>query len=158
TFSALLAGADLSAPQAAFHLSVAAQQIFSLLKQSPSGAVRLNPLAELFVGMLAPDDVRAILGNLQLLGYLRSGRPGEWRAGEKLNQLVDLQAGDRATLSLHSNIESAGGLQVQIRDQMTHRVIASVDRQWFDRDLLTLEGRPLNMHWYDGEALWVSPY
>ena len=36
------------------------------------------------------------------------------------------------------------------------RVVASVDWQWLDRDLLTLEGRPLNISWADGESLWVS--
>ncbi len=157
-FGALLTAGEDPAPQAAFRPSVAIQQIFSLLKQSPSGALRLNPLAELFTGLLSVGDLRRTLGTLHMRGYLQSGRPGEWRAGAKLNRLVDLQAAESTPLSLHSNIESSGGPQLQIRDQMTQRVVASVDHQWFDRDLLTLEGRPLNVHWYDGEALWVSPY
>ena len=33
-----------------------------------------------------------------------------------------------------------------------------MDWQWLDRDLLTLEGRPLNVDWADGETLWVSAY
>ena len=37
-------------------------------------------------------------------------------------------------------------------------MVASVDRQWLDREVLTLEGRPLNVEWFDGEALWVSAY
>ncbi len=139
-----------------FHPSVAIQQIFSLLKQSPTGAVRLNPLAGLFAGMLSADDLRAIMGTLQALGYLQSGRAGEWRAGEQLNQLADLQSAEYTPLSLHSNIPTSGSKPIKIRDRYSQRVVASVDRQWFDRDQLTLEGRPMSIEWYDGESLWVS--
>lgn len=138
-----------------FRPSVAIQQIFSLLKQSPTGAVRLNPLSRLFEGMLSAEDLRGILGTLQAQEYLTSGRPGEWRAGERLNRLVDLQATEYATLSLHSNIEMEG-TPIKIRERESGRVIAAVDRQWFDGDVVTLEGRPLNVEWYDGESLWVS--
>ncbi|MBK8046756.1 MAG: hypothetical protein IPK16_06310 [Anaerolineales bacterium] len=55
--------------------SVAVQQIFSLLRQSPVAAVRLAPLAELFAGMLSAADLEAILGHLQKLGYLRAAGP-----------------------------------------------------------------------------------
>ncbi len=140
-----------------FRPSVAVQQVFSLLKQSPTGAVRLNPLSHLFEGMLSAADLRLLLGTLQALGYLTSGRTGEWRAGERLNHLVDLQAAEYSTLSLHSNIEM-GGMPIKIRDRDSQRVVASIDRQWFDGDILTLEGRPLNIEWYDGESLWVSAH
>ena len=72
------------------------QQIFSLLVQSPTGAVRLQPLAELFAGLLTPADLEAILGHLHQTRYLTTARAGEWRAGERLNRLVDLQASDHA--------------------------------------------------------------
>ena len=45
---------------------------------------------------------------------------------------------ERSPLSLHSNIAAAGGTQLHIRDQYSQRIVASVDRQWLDRDLLTL--------------------
>jgi len=140
--------------------SVAIQQIFSLLKQSTTGAVRLNPLADLFSGLLSAADLLAILGTLQELGYLKDGRAGEWRAGERLNHLVDMQGmidvGRRySSLSLNSNLEMGGAL-LKIRDRHSQRVVASVDRQWFDSGIVTLEGRPLNIDWYDGESLWVS--
>ena len=143
---------------AAFRPSIAVQQIFSLLKQSPTAALRLNPLADLFDGMLSAADVRFILGELQALGYLKSGRMGEWRADDRLNRLVDLQSAESTPLSLYSNIQTDSAAQIKIRDQHSQRVVASVDRQWLDRDLLTLEGRPVNVTWFDGEALWVSPY
>lgn len=156
TFGALLEAKD-NATTTSFRPSVAIQQIFSLLKQSPTGALRLNSLADLFAGMLSAADIEAILGTLQASGYLKNGRAGEWRAGERLNRLADLQSAEYSPLSLYSNIATAGA-HIKIRDQYSQRVVASVDRQWFDRDLLTLEGRPLNVEWYDGESLWVSAY
>src|SRR5207249_6373822 len=157
-FGALLDAQDDPAPPSPFRPEVTIQQVFSLLKQSPTGALRLNPLVDLFDGMLSAADLQAILGKLQALGYLQSGRAGEWRAGERLNHLADLQSAEYSQLSLHSNIAMPGATQVKIRDQYSQRVVASVDRQWFDRDVLTLEGRPLNVEWYDGESLWVSAY
>lgn len=149
---------DRPTPAPTFRPSVCIQQIFSLLAQSPTGAVRLKPLSELFDGMLAAADIKAILGNLQALGYLKSGRAGEWLAGERLNQLIDLQLSERNPLSLHSNLAVSGMAQIKIRDRYSQRIVATVDREWFDRDILTLEGRTLNVEWYDGESLWVSAY
>ncbi|MBK8046757.1 MAG: hypothetical protein IPK16_06315 [Anaerolineales bacterium] len=59
--------------------------------------------------------------------------------GERLKRLVDLQAVESNPLSLHSNIQSST-VQVKIRDQASQRVVATVDRQWLARDVLTLEG------------------
>ncbi len=157
-FDALLAAQDYAAPSPAFRPSVAVQQIFSLLRQSPSGAVRLKPLCTLFAGLLAAAEVTAILGTLQDQGYLQSGRAGEWRAGPRLHELVDQQNAERGVLSLYSNLDIRDTAQIKIRDQTSGRVVASVDRQWFDRDVLTLEGRPLNVQWSDRDSLWVSPY
>jgi ATP-dependent Lhr-like helicase len=140
----------------AFHPSVAVQQIFSLLKQSPIAAVRLAELTKLFTAMLSTDDLQVILGQLCMLGYLQTGRPGEWRAGPRLNKLFDEQASAQPTLSIYSNIEGSAAHQITIRDQHTQQTVATVDRQWFDRPVLTLEGRPVNVEWYDGEALWVA--
>ncbi len=151
-----LAALPAAAPTAApFRPSVAVQQIFSLLLQSPTGALRLVPLAELFNDLLTVADLEAILGQLQARGYLTSARAGEWRAGARLNQLVDLQASDSAPLSLYSNIQN-GGAKLKIRDQQSQQVVATVDALWLDREVLTLEGRQLDVAWYDGEALWVT--
>jgi ATP-dependent Lhr-like helicase len=141
-----------------FRPAVAIQQIFSLLKQSPAAAVRLAELASLFVGMLTPDDLQAILGELQLRDYLKVGRPGEWRPGERLNELFDQQTGARPGPSVYSNIQSADMHQIEIRDQHTQQTIARVDALWLSREALTLEGRPVSVEWCDGEALWVAAY
>ena len=141
-----------------FHPAVAIQQIFSLIKQSPTAAVRLTGLADLFEGMLSSDDLQAILGQLQHLDYLRIGRPGEWRAGERLNKLYDEQLMARSQLSIYSNVQTSAARTIGIRDQHTHEIIATVDALWLDRDILTLEGRPVNVNWVDGEVMWVASY
>lgn len=143
---------------APFRPSVAIQQIFSLLKASPTAAVRLAELDALFEGLLAPHEMEEIVGRLYELDYLAPGRPGEWRAGESLNELVDRQASRYVPLSIHSNVKGAESRPIAIRDQHTHEIVATVDRQWLDRRLLTLEGRPVSVSWDDGEALWVTPY
>ncbi len=139
-----------------FRPSVAIQQIFSLLKQSPTAALRLHTLSELFDGLLTLPDLQILLDHLRASGYLARKRLGEWGPGRRLHHLADVQGVDETALSVHSNIQN-GGSRVEIRDQQSHRLVASVDRQWFDRDVLTLEGRPLVVEWFDGEAMWVTP-
>jgi len=136
--------------------STAVQQVFSLVKQSPTAAVRLNTITPLFDGLLEPGQVEAVLNHLQQTGYLQPGRPGEWRAGPELNRLVDEQASSRPGLSIYSNIDITPA-RLEIRNQYTGRVIAQVERQWLDQPTLTLEGRPVSVEWIDGEALWVTP-
>src|ERR671932_83865 len=142
----------------AFRPAVAIQQIFSLIKQSPTAAVRLAELASLFEGMLAPADIQAIVGQLQRLRYLRVGRPGEWRPGERLNQLFDEQMRAQCPVSIYSNVQSTDAHLIEVRDQQTRQTIARVDAQFFDRPVLTVEGRPINVEWCDGEVLWVTSY
>ncbi len=137
-------------------LSVMVQQIFSSIKQSPTGAVRLKQLANTFANITTADDLLALLGHLQDTHYLTPGRPGEWRAGERLNDLVDKQSSKQVDLSIHSNIQNNSAHMVTIRSQHTQREVARVDANWLHRDTLTLEGRPFNVSWCDGEALWVS--
>ena len=88
---------------------------------------------------------------------MTTARAGEWRAGERLKRLVDLQASEHAPLSLYSNLQTPTG-QIQLRDQQSQQVVATVDPLWLDREVLTLEGRPLDVGWFDGEALWVTAH
>jgi hypothetical protein len=115
----------------------------------------LQPLALLFRDMLSPAEIESILGHLQERQYLSAGRGGEWRAGERLKKLFDMQASEHAPLSLYSNIQNRTAT-VKIRDQHSQQVVATVDALWLDREVLTLEGRQLDVSWYDGEALWVT--
>jgi len=143
-------------PGSPFRPSVAVQQCFSLIQQSPTAALRLAPLAELLAGLLERTELEQILGQLVDARYLKPGRPGEWRAGPRLNQLFDAQRAEHVSLSIYSNIEGSSAPTVAIRDQHTQQVIANVDALWLDREALTLEGRPISVEWSDGEALWVS--
>lgn len=156
-FQALAEGQGDETPPP-FRPSVAIQQIFSLLKQSPTAALRPKPLNALFAGILSPPDLQAILDHLRGSGYLTHKPVGEWRAGPRLHRLVDQQAVDETALSLHSNIQNSAAGRVEIREQHSQRLVASVDRQWFERDVLTLEGRPLDVQWFDGEAMWVTSH
>ncbi len=141
--------------RARFARRLPSSRLFSLIKQSPSGAVRLAELYTLLDGMLTEDDIRALVGQLQELTYLQPGRTGEWRAGDRLNRLADQRANPHQSLSLYSNIKSSEGRKVEIRDQHTQQTIARVDAQWLDRGVLTLEGRAVDVEWFDGEAMWV---
>lgn len=141
-----------------FRPSVAVQQIFSLLKQSPTGSVRLAELSALWEGMLQRANLEAILEQLHRTEYLTIGRPGEWGAGRRLNELYDRQGSPRCELSIYSNIQGVSGRTIDIRDQHTQEIVATVDKQWLDRPVLTLEGRPVSVEWYDGEAMWVATY
>jgi ATP-dependent Lhr-like helicase len=151
----LVAAPEPTPTSTPFRPSVAVQQIFSLLLQSPTGALRLQPLADLFAGLLATPDLEAILGRLHELRYLTTTRAGEWRAGDRLKRLVDQQTSEHAPLSLYSNIQNRP-TTLKIRDQNSRQIVASVDPLWLDREVLTLEGRPLDVNWFDGEALWVT--
>ena len=151
----LVAAPELTPAAVAFRPSVAVQQIFSLLLQSPTGALRLQPLADLFDGLVALPDLEAILGRLHELRYLTTARAGEWRAGDRLKRLVDQQASEHAPLSLYSNIQNRPAA-LKIRNQASQEVIAAVDPLWLDREVLTLEGRLLDVNWFDGDALWVT--
>jgi len=140
-----------------FRPAVAVQQIFSLLQASPTGALRLPELAALFDGLLKPPEIEDILARLRGLGYLADGRPGEWRPGDRLNRLLDQQGSPRCSVSLYGNIQNDAGRTISIRDQHSGQTVATVDAWWLEREVLTLEGRPVSVEWYDGEAMWVTP-
>lgn len=153
--TALRTGAPAGSPTT-FRPSVAVQQMFSLVKQSPTGALRLSTLASLLQGLVPEADVRSIIGHLQQTDYLQEGRPGEWRPGERLNHLFDQQTSAYNDLSVYSNIRGQTARPVEVRDRFTHRSVASVDARWLARPVLTLEGRTLHIEWADGEAIWVT--
>ena len=160
-FAALIADFPAFSPQPSalspsFRPSVAVQQIFSMIKQSPTAALRQTPLAQLFAGLLAESDLTILLGHLEQRGYLRAGRPGEWRAGPRLNKLFDQQSAQYVSLSIFSNIQSDAMPPLAIRDQHTGQTLAMVDALWLEREELTLEGRTIDVAWSDGEGLWIT--
>lgn len=141
-----------------FRRSVAIQQIFSLVKQSPTGTIRLATLSLVLDGMVEAHDLQDIIGELAFLGYLQPARAGEWGAGRLLHRLIEQQAArySHSSLSLYSNIKSSDAPKIEIRDRHSHEMLARVDTQWLDRKVMTFEGRPVNIEWADGEAIWIG--
>ena len=115
-----------------FKPSVAVQQIFSLLKQSPTGGLRFADLRRAVPENLSDDDLREILHHLYSLEYLRRGRPGEWRAGPNLNELADAH-------EIYSNI-GGENLTARIVDAYTGRAIALAERPRGRGDTLLMGG------------------
>ncbi|MCQ3929154.1 MAG: hypothetical protein DPW16_01735 [Chloroflexi bacterium] len=155
-FRVLLEHSELDEPSGNFHPAVAIQQIFSLIKQSPQGGIRINSIASLFAEMLSVQDLEAIIGQLVELQFLQMGKPDEWKAGERLNRLFDEQNRAQTDISIYSNIGS-GASTIAIRNQHTDEVLANVQASWLYRDHLTLEGRSFQIHWQDQETIWITP-
>ncbi len=135
-----------------FRLSVLVQQIFSLLKQSPTGGLRLADLRRSVPGplsaSLSDDTLRHLLGYLSAEGYLTPGRPGEWRAGVRLNELADEH-------EIYSNI---GGelLAATVVDAYSGRPIAQTDRPRMKGETLLMGGRPVEVAWRDRRTFAVK--
>ncbi|MEZ4658733.1 MAG: hypothetical protein R2911_14275 [Caldilineaceae bacterium] len=126
------------------------QQIFSLLKQSPTGAVRLPDLRRITPADAGLDDehLRAICSNLVGERYLQGGRIGEWRPGPALDELLDAH-------EIYSNIGS-DPLRLIIVDAFSGRTIAQTDRvSASGGDTLLLGGRSMEVVWRDGYRIGV---
>ncbi|MEZ4708328.1 MAG: DEAD/DEAH box helicase [Caldilineaceae bacterium] len=141
-------GMDL-AERYRFRPSVLVQQIFSLLKQSPTGAVRLPDLRRITPTDAGLDDehLRAICSNLVGEKYLQGGRIGEWRPGPALDELLDAH-------EIYSNIGS-DPLRLIIVDAFSGRTIAQTDRARLEGDALLLGGRSMEVVWRDGYRIGV---
>lgn len=136
-----LAGAAPRPQPPPFLPSVLVQQIFSILAQSPTGALRLADLRRIAPEEVADETLQAILAHLVRLRYLRSGRLGEWRPGPALDELVDAH-------EIYSNI---GGdpLAVTLVDAFTGRALAQISRARAQEDILQLGGYTLAVVWRD---------
>ncbi len=159
-FRALLdlaqAGQAIESWEAAYHFrpSVLVQQAFSLLKQSPTGGIRLADLRRVTPNgpgceELDDDALRRILGNLVQLGYLRTGKLGEWRADQALDDLADVH-------EIYSNI-GADPLAITVVDAYSGRTIAQTSRIRLKGDTLLLGGRTLEVVWRDRYRLGARP-
>ena len=143
-----------------FRPSVLVQQVFSILKQSPTGGVRLadlrrtlpeGALVEGGVGRVPVDTaLRRVLDHLIMLGFLKRGRLGEWRAGPKLEELVD-------AFEIYSNIGADPLATVVVVDAYTGRVLAQTQRIRQEGETLLLGGRVMEVVWRDGYRAGVRP-
>jgi ATP-dependent Lhr-like helicase len=130
-----------ASPAYNFLPSVLVQQSFSILAQSPTGGIRLADLRRVAPDEVDDDALAAILSHLTRQGYLRSGRLGEWRAAEKLDELVD-------KYEIYANI---GGdpLPLLLVDAFSGRTLATVARSKVEGETLRLGGHVLEVVWRD---------
>lgn len=132
-----------------FRPSVLVQQIFSLIKQSPTGAVRLADVRRIAPQEVSDETVRGVLAHLTFAGYLRSGRPGEWRPDDGLQELIDLH-------EIYSNI-GADSLRATAVDAYTGAVIGRTERLYDTGQILLLGGRTLKVVWREGYRFGLAP-
>jgi ATP-dependent helicase Lhr and Lhr-like helicase len=148
----LISGATWAAsvprPAYSFRLSVLAQQVFSLLKQSPTGAIRLADLRRIAPEEIEDGVLRAVLGHLSATGYLRAGRPGEWRPGPELDELLDRE-------EIYSNIGSEQ-LGATVVDAYSGRSLAKTPRPHRRGETLLMGGRPVEVAWSSGNTFGVQ--
>ncbi|MCB9138830.1 MAG: DEAD/DEAH box helicase [Caldilineaceae bacterium] len=144
---------DIPPARVDFLPSVLVQQSFSLLKQSPTGALRLADLRNVTPteaqNELDDEALRQIVGELVGRGYLRSGRLGEWRPAPKLDELADAH-------EIYSNIGGDPLLQ-QLVDVYSGRVLAQTGQRLYVGDRLRLGGRTLVVRWRDRYRIGVEP-
>ena len=133
---------------ASFLPSVLVQQTFSILKQSPTGAIRLGDLRRVAPESFDEKDLRRILGHLSQLDFLRSERLGEWRPGKALDELVDAH-------EIYSNIGS-DPLSQTLVDAYSGRTLAQTHRRRTVGEVLQLGGRALRVVWEDGYRIGVE--
>ena len=153
-FTALLSLASAEPPiHRPFHLSVLVQQVFSILKQSPTGGIRLADLRRATPEPVDEPTLRRLLDHLAALAYLKPGRPGEWRAGPALEELVDAH-------EIYSNI-GADPLAAVVVDAYTGRPLAQTTPGaawvWLQGDTLLMGGRLMEVMWRDRYRIGVQP-
>lgn len=143
------APSPLAAPSGHFRLSVLVQQIFSSLKQSPTAALRLADLRRLAPPEVTDHELRQLLGHLTSSRYLQLSRPGEWKAGLKLNELIDAH-------EIYSNI-GADPLRIEVVDAYSGRTLALTEHLHLEGDTLLIGGQLLQVLWRDRHRIGVQP-
>jgi ATP-dependent helicase Lhr and Lhr-like helicase len=127
--------------QVSFLPSVLVQQTFSILKQSPTGALRLADLRRVAPEEVGDPTLQQILAELVHRKYLRPGRAGEWRPGPALDELVDAH-------EIYSNIGS-DPLALQLVDAYSGRILAQTEQRLQVGETLQLGGHTLQVVWRD---------
>jgi hypothetical protein len=124
------------------------QQVFSFLKQSPSGGIRSADLRRIAPNSVEDETLEGILQELVFRKYLRLGQAGEWRPGPELDELADRH-------EIYSNIggEIMGATMI---DAYTGRTIAQTDRPRIKGETLLMGGRPVQVVWQDRNLFGVQ--
>ncbi len=124
-----------------FRPSILIQQLFSLIKQSPTGSVRLADLRRIAPPEVTSDDMRQIVAELTLARYLQPGRPGEWKPDEKLQELLDQH-------EIFTNI-GADVLGVTAVDAHSGQTIAHTERSYPLGTVVLFGGQPMKVVWVE---------
>ena len=124
-----------------FRPSVLVQQIFSLIKQSPTGAVRLADVRRIAPPEVTSEAIRQIVAQLTYEGYLQIGRFGEWKPDEKLQELLDRQ-------EIYSNIGGDARLATAV-DAYSGQVLGQTERAYPPGAVLLFGGRPMVVVWQE---------
>ena len=140
---------DLQSPSYSFRPSVLVQQIFSLIRQSPTGSVRPADVRRIAPAEVTAEDIRKLLSHLAYAGYLQSGRPGEWKPDEKLQILLDQH-------EIYSNI-GAEVLGIVAVDAHTGRTIAHTDQVYPKGTVVLFGGKPMEVVWYEKYRFGLAP-
>lgn len=154
-FEALLTLAEegqASNPQSqnySFRPSVLIQQIFSLIKQSPTGSVRRADVRRIAPAEASSAEVDNVLANLTLSGYLQPGRLGEWKPDAELQELFDRH-------EIYSNI-GADALTATAVDAFSGKVIAQTERVYVPGTVVLFGGKPMRVVWQTGLRFGLAP-
>ncbi|MBE2224543.1 MAG: DEAD/DEAH box helicase, partial [Anaerolineae bacterium] len=147
-----LAGGELQVEDVrtyGFRPSVLIQQIFSLMKQSPTGTVRLADVARVAPIGVDSETIRKIVAQLALTGYLKAGRMGEWKPDEKLQDLLDEH-------QIYTNIGAdVGGITAV--NAHTGQTIATTDNSYPPGTILLFGGQPMQVMWVDRFRFGLAP-
>lgn len=135
--------------QKSFRPSVLVQQIFSMIKQSPVGTIRLADLRRIAPATVTSDDIRQIVAQLSFTDYLQSGRLGEWKPGADLQELLDRH-------EIYSNI---GGelLASTAVDAYTGKVLAQTEHMADKGTVVLFGGKPMVVVWRDRYRFGLAP-
>jgi ATP-dependent Lhr-like helicase len=132
-----------------FRPSVLVQQIFSMMKQSPVGTIRLADVRRIAPASVTSEDIRQIVAQLSFTDYLKSGRLGEWKSAAELDELLDRH-------EIYSNI---GGelLASTAVDAYTGKVLAQTEHMADKGTVVLFGGKPMVVVWRDRYRFGLAP-
>ncbi|HSH05900.1 MAG TPA: DEAD/DEAH box helicase [Anaerolineae bacterium] len=132
-----------------FRPSVIIQQIFSRLKQSPTGAIRLADIPHLLPIPYDQDELRAIIAELVNTNYLQPRRMGEWVPAPKLQELFDEH-------TIYSNI-GADALSIAAIDAFTGKTLAYTQYAHPPGTTLLFGGQLMRVVWQEQRRFGLTP-
>ncbi|MFQ5422132.1 MAG: DEAD/DEAH box helicase, partial [Anaerolineae bacterium] len=136
-------------PAYGFRPSVLIQQIFSLIKQSPTGGVRLADVRRIAPPEVTDEVIRKLFTQLSFADYLQPGRPGEWRPAAKLQEALDKH-------DIYANI-GLGETGITAVDAHSGQPIAQTDRSYPVGTVLLYGGKPMVVVWLERYRFGLAP-